>query len=423
MGKYRLYCPYCDSYLDEYYTLNCLKHSVLIRTVYDDKKFNVQNLPGIWKYINWLPVQTPLHIDSGPLTYKSESLAKEFGLDSLFISFNGYWPERGANVKSCTFKEYEALMTLPRVVETGNKGVYIASAGNTARSFAYISQLTQIPVILIIPQENIDIFWVPEPNTESIKLITLKEGNDYTEACRLATRIMGQVSEMSGYVPEGGVRNVARRDGMSAVLYDCVHFFKKIPQYYFQAIGSGTGAISVWEAALRFREDGRFGTHLPRLHLSQNNPYQPMVNAWALKSRAIIPARDMPNAKNQIQQVHAKMLTNRSPPYGIPGGVFDALNDTNGAMYGITNDELHKAKKLFLDLEGIDIVPEAAVAVASLQKAIEQKTINENDSILLNITGGGIKRLKEDMDVYSMRPVLTLDSADVALDEIMELLQ
>lgn len=423
MGRYQLYCPYCNSYLEEYYTLDCLKHSVLIRTVYEAKQLHLQNFPGIWKYTDWLPVKSPLTIDSGPVTYQSQALAKELRMDSLYISFNGYWPEKGANAKSCTFKEYEALVTYPRVKETGYKGVYLASAGNTGRSFAYISQLTGIPTVVFVPEQNIDKFWLPEPNTDTITLISLKKGNDYTETCRLAARLVGLLSSGTGWAPEGGAKNVARRDGMASVLYDAVHTIKKIPHHYFQAIGSGTGGIATWEAALRFRADGRFGNYLPQLHLSQNLPYAPILNAWKLKSREIKPERDMPHADEKIKQVDAAMLTNRSPPYSIPGGVFDALTDTAGQMYGITNEELRHAEKLFLDFEGIDIVPEASVAVASLIKATEQDLVNKKEIILLNITGGGTERLKEDIDLHTMTPHLTVEHADVSLDEIMELLK
>jgi cysteate synthase len=91
-------------------------------------------------------------------------------------------------------------------------------------------------------------------------------------------------------------------------------------------------------------------------------------------------------------------------------------------MYGITNDELVIAAKLFKETEGVDIVPEAAVALASLQKAIENKIISGKDPVLINITGGGIERLKEDQELYSVTPVLTVDNADVPLDEIKEIL-
>jgi len=47
--------------------------------------------------------------DSGPVTYRSTELAAELGLNNLYISFNGYWPEKGAFIKTCSFKELEAF--------------------------------------------------------------------------------------------------------------------------------------------------------------------------------------------------------------------------------------------------------------------------------------------------------------------------
>ena len=35
--------------------------------------------------------------------------------------------------------------------------------------------------------------------------------------------------------------------------------------YYFQAVGSGTGAIAAWEANMRLIEDGRFGSNIMKL--------------------------------------------------------------------------------------------------------------------------------------------------------------
>ena len=88
----------------------------------------------------------------------------------------------------------------------------------------------------------------------------------------------------------------------------------KMPDHYFQAVGSGTGGISAWEAALRLRADGRFGQKLPKLQLSQNLPFVPMYNAWKERRREIIPELDMKDAKKQIEDTYATVLTNRAPP-------------------------------------------------------------------------------------------------------------
>ena len=57
-------------------------------------------------------------------------------------SFNGYWPERGGAITTCSFKELEAIPTVIRVQEQNGATLVIASAGNTARAFLQVSALT-----------------------------------------------------------------------------------------------------------------------------------------------------------------------------------------------------------------------------------------------------------------------------------------
>ncbi len=150
------------------------------------------------------------------------------------------------------------------------------------------------------------------------------------------------------FLAEGGAKNVARRDGMGTVMLEGAVAIGKMPDYYFQAVGSGTGGIAAWEASLRLRGDGRYGLHLPELHLSQSLPFVPMVSAWHDHRRNIIPDTDMPDAENAIPKVYSDVLTNREPPYAIRGGVFDALTDTHGEMYAFRNEDARSAEKPFL---------------------------------------------------------------------------
>jgi cysteate synthase len=61
----------------------------------------------------------------------------------------------------------------------------------------------------------------------------------------------------------------------------------------------------------------------------------------------------MKDSKKQIEETYASVLTNLTPPYGIKGGLYDALVDTDGVMYAITRKEVLEAKVLFESLEGI----------------------------------------------------------------------
>lgn len=414
MGKFKLKCLKCGREYGQEYRLTCENDDAFLRAEYLEKRLELRNQPGIGRFHSWLPVQEELTTDAGPITYKSEAFARELGLSNLYIGFSGYWPERGAFIKTCSFKELEAHPTMQLLKETGGKAIVLASAGNTGRAFAHVSALTGTDVYIVVPESGASNLWLPEEPTESIHLISMSPGNDYTDAINLA----GRIAKLPGMIPEGGARNIARRDGMGTVMLDAAVTIGKMPDQYFQAVGSGTGGISVWEAAMRLRDDGRFGQKIPKLQLAQNLPFVPMYNAWQEKRREIIPELDMKDAKKQVEETYATVLTNRTPPYGVMGGLYDALTDTDGIMYAVTREEAIEAKALFEAIEGIDILPPSAVATASLLKAVEAGNVDKDETILLNLAGGGYKRLKEDYTLYQIEPVATAKNPDISLDEL-----
>jgi cysteate synthase len=182
-------------------------------------------------------------------------------------------------------------------------------------------------------------------------------------------------------------------------------------------VGSGTGAVGAWEMAERFLRDGRFGSRLPRLHLGQNLPFAPMLHAWEKGSRTLFAEDLMPEL---IPKITTRVLSTRYPAYSVKGGVYDALLATDGKMYGIENEAVYGAMDLFESTEGIDIVPASGVAVAVLRNAVEQGAIGKRETVLLNITGGGEKRLGKEKKTYAVEPRLV--SKKITEKEIEELL-
>ena len=112
-----------------------------------------------------------------------------------------------------------------------------------------------IPLLLSVPEDNIGALWFDKPLNDCVKLIASKTGSDYFDAIHLSNI----ACTMDRYFAEGGAKNVARRDGMATTMLSATTHIGEIPQYYFQAVGSGTGAIAAWEADLRLIEDCRFG--------------------------------------------------------------------------------------------------------------------------------------------------------------------
>ena len=377
----------------------------LIRAIYKKRQINPKDSSyGIYRFADWLPVSRMLQGSSAPVTYKSEGLAAHLGLKNLFITFSGYWPEKGALMTTCSFKETEAYSVCGRLDPNQGKILVVASAGNTARAFAKVCSENNIPLLLCVPEDNLDALWFEKPLNPCVKLIASRTGSDYFDAIHLSNL----ACQCEGFIAEGGAKNVARRDGMGTTMLSATTFIGEIPDYYFQAVGSGTGAIAAWEANLRLIEDGRFGNKLMKLMVSQNRPFIPMMNAWKANSRDMLPFDDE-TARKEVEIIDAKVLSNRKPPYPPVGGLFDALTETNGDVLASTNEELRAAAALFLQLEGNDIHPASAVAVASLIQAVNENNIDTDAIVMLNITGGGEERMKKGKTLHYLTPSEVFD--------------
>lgn len=402
--NYKLKSLCCGTVFNDInWELNCPKNEkpALIRTQYEKKQISIRKLPGLYKFADWLPIEKILEGSGAPVTYKSTGLGQHLGLKNLYITFNGYWPEKGALMQTGTFKECEAFSVCARKNPQTDKVMVVASAGNTARAFALVCSANKIPLLLCIPEDNLSALWFEKPLDPCVKIVSSEKGSDYFDAIHLSNI----AAEMEMFYPEGGAKNVARRDGMGLTVVSAVTTIGRIPDYYFQAVGSGTGAIAAWEANLRFIEDGRYGSNLMKLMVSQNAPFVLMKDAWDVRSRALLPL-DANLARKQVEEINAKVLSNRKPPYSIIGGLFDALTATNGEILAANNTEAEKASQLFLETEGNDISPAAAVAVATLMESVNNGKVEKDATIMLNITGGGEQKFIDEHDVIYAKSLM-----------------
>ena len=377
----------------------------LVRAEYENRQyFPREDLDGFYRYAPWLPIQRTLKGSAAPVTYKSKALASELGLENLYVTFSGWWPKIGAKMTTCSFKETEAYSVCGRLGADNKRILVVASAGNTARAFAKVCSDNNIPLLISIPEDNIGALWFDKPLNDCVKIMASPKGSDYYDAIALSDKVCSDPDFMA----EGGAKNGARRDGMGTTLLSAVEVIGRIPDAYFQAIGSGTGAIAVWENNLRLIEDGRWGSHKMRLYPSQNAPFTVMYDSWKQHSRQLV-EMSPDDARRAAAEIDAKVLSNRKPPYSLAGGLFDAMEDTGGDMFKVTNDELRFWKKRFAELEGIDIHDAPAVAVASLAAAVKDGSVKKDEIIMLNITGGGEELAKSQQDVVYAKPDLVLD--------------
>lgn len=376
------------------------KSPSLVRANYSKNQLELKpESYGIYKFCDWLPAKRILNGSSAPVAYKSEALAKHLGLENLWITLNGYYPAKGARMTTCSFKETEAYSVCARIDENEERVLVVASAGNTARAFAKVCSDNNIKLLLAVPHDNLNALWFSEPLNDCVKLIACDKGGDYFDAINLSNIAL----KSSKFYAEGGAKNIARRDGMGTTVLSAVTTIGRIPDYYFQAVGSGTGAIAAWEANMRLIEDGRYGSNLMKLMVSQNAPFVPMYDAWRHESRELLPY-DAKKARRDAELIDAKVLSNRRPPYSVAGGLYDALKATDGNILVATNAQSKRACKLFKELEGIDIHPAAGVALASLIKMVDAGEVAKDACIMLNVTGAGEEAAKRGREMWHLKP-------------------
>ena len=83
------------------------KEPSLVRAVYENEQFVPrEDLKGLYRYANWLPIKRTLKRSYAPVTYRSKGLGDLLGLENLYITVSGYVPKHGVKMETCRRKHH-----------------------------------------------------------------------------------------------------------------------------------------------------------------------------------------------------------------------------------------------------------------------------------------------------------------------------
>jgi cysteate synthase len=413
-GHVELVCCKCGArYADRRIACEVCPDS-LLRSEYSTRTLSREPRGDVFEFGCWLPGRAAVRASAAPRILDGGRYGRRLGLTQLSLAFNGYWPERGACNPTGTFKDLEAAPTVAYLRDHGIETVVLASAGNTARAFAYACCDNAFGCWIVVPESMCHRLWLPRRPHDGLKTIAVR-GADYGEAIRLSEVIAARC----GIPAEGGVRNVARRDGIGTILLAYAVTCGRLPDAYVQAVGSGAGAIAIYEAAVRLRADGRFGEWMPRFTLVQNASFAPIHDAWSAEGGAAMASAD----RHDSEGVFANVLANSRPPYSMTGGVRDVLEATNGCTCAVGRREALEAQARFEAAEGVAIDEPSACACAGLEMAVRAGRVRREDHVLLNITGASDRLIRRDHTIHVLTPDVTLSGAstDQCLETLIEM--
>jgi threonine synthase len=332
---------------------------------------------SLWRYKDLLPVDKPVtgfHSGFTPLK-RADRLAKELGCRELYIK------DDSCNYPTYSYKERVVSVAISKAVEFGFDTVGCASTGNLANSVAAHAANVGIRCFVMIPhdleQGKVLGSLVFGPTMVRIR------GN-YDDVNRLCTEIADKYGwaivnvNLRPYYTEGAKTfgfEIAEQLGWA------------LPQHTVIPTAGGTILPKVYKAYQEFIKLGLVEDNAPKIYSAQPAGCNPVVTAIH-KGMDIIE----PQKPNTI----AKSLAIGNPADGYYA--YNVVKDSKGWGESATDREIVDAIKLLAKLEGIWTEPAGGTTLAAAIKLIQSGRIPRDESIVVSITGNGLKTLEAVQD-------------------------
>ncbi|MFA4906250.1 MAG: threonine synthase [Candidatus Margulisiibacteriota bacterium] len=357
-------CEHCFGSLEAVYDYEKIKSRLTREQI-------VARPKNLWRYRELLPIEgDPTDgLNSGftPLL-KAKNLGRVLGVKELYLK------DDSVCHPTLSFKDRVVAVALSRAKEFGFDTVGCASTGNLANSVASQSAIAGLKSYIFIPADleagKVIGTLIYRPNLIAV------EGN-YDEVNRLCSEIASKYKwafvnvNIRPYYAEGSKTfgfEIAEQLGWQA------------PAHIIVPCAGGSLLTKIWKSFKEFHRLGLIPKPQTKMYAAQAEGCSPIVSAIKEKSDVIRPVKP---------QTIAKSLAIGNPADGYYAK--DAVLESGGWAEAATDDEIVKGIKLLASTEGIFTETAGGVTVAVAKKLIEQGVIPKDESIVISITGNGLK--------------------------------
>jgi len=356
-------CPKCGDTLDITYDYDAIAESI-------NEKVLAERTPSLAKYIELLPILEPRKMvslgEGGTPLLRSRRLAATLGLKSLYLKDETRNP-------TGVFKDRATAIVATKALEFDREITAIASTGNAAASMAGYAAKAGLRCIVMIPA-SAPIGKLSQSMAYGARIVQV-EGN-YDQVFDLVTR----ACEKFGWYNCNPAINPYRTEGKKTMAYEiCEQLNWKSPDWVIVPIGNGCNLAGHWKGFEEFYEFG-FISSKPRMVGIQAEGSPPLVTAFNKKAERVEPV--IPNTLAGAIAVGKPRNATKT---------LKALRESKGAAEAVSDDSLLEAQSMLASYEGVFGEPAAVAPLAGLRKLVEKGTIDRNDTVVLVITGNGLK--------------------------------
>jgi threonine synthase len=357
-------CEYCFGSVEVDYDYDAIRRTLTKASFATRPK-------SLWRYRELLPIEgePTVGLSSG-LTpcFRAERLAEVLGVRQLYVK------DDSVSHPTLSFKDRVVSVALTRAKELGFDTVACASTGNLANSVAAHGARAGLKRYIFIPADlemgKIVASLIYQPTLVAV------EGT-YDEVNRLCAEIGAKYPwafvniNIRPYYAEGSKTygyEIAEQLGWHA------------PQHIVIPAAGGSLITKIGKAFKELHLLGFLSEGHTKLYAAQAAGCAPIVNT--IQERADIVKPVKPNTI-------AKSLAIGNPADGYYAT--KAVLESGGWAESATDDEIIEAMKVLAETEGVFTETAGGVTLAVTKKLIEQGRIPRDESIVVCITGNGLK--------------------------------
>ncbi|KPK41626.1 MAG: threonine synthase [Omnitrophica WOR_2 bacterium SM23_29] len=370
-------CEYCFGSLEVDYDYSAIKKKLTREAI-------ASRSEDLWRYQELLPLdskpQDGLHSGFTPLI-RSTNLAKALKVDDLYIK------DDSVCHPTLSFKDRVVSVALSKAKEFGFSVVACASTGNLANSVSALGAVAGLKRYIFIPAD-LELGKVLGSLIYAPNLVAV-EGN-YDEVNRLCAEIASRYRwafvniNIRPYYAEGSKTygyEIAEQLGW------------RTPKHIIVPVAGGSLISKIWKSFKEFKKLGLIDKVDTKTYAAQPTGCAPVVTAIKEDSDIIKPVKP---------KTIAKSLAIGNPADGYYA--IQTVRDSGGWAEDVTDEEVIEGIKLLAQTEGIFTETAGGVTVAVAKKLIEQGRIPRDESIVISITGNGLKT-QEAVQEHIGRPV------------------
>ena len=327
---------------------------------------------SMWRYRELLPIDgeptVGTQVGFTPLV-KADRLAKALGVRELYVKNDT------VNYPTLSFKDRVVSVALSRARELGFKVVACASTGNLANSVAANAASAGLKSYVLIPAD-----------LEQGKVLgSLVYGTNVVAIHGAYDQVNRLCSEIAGKYGWGFV-NVNLRpyyaEGSKTMGFEiCEQLGWRIPRHTVAPMASGSLLTKIHKAYNEF-------TKLGIVEGAPFSVYGAQATGCAPISHAMKKGTDIVKPVPKPETI-VKSLAIGTPADGYYA--IHAMRETGGFAEDVSDDEVVEGIRLLAECEGIFAETAGGVTTACAKRLIETGKIPRDESIVICVTGHGLK--------------------------------